>query len=260
MKEENQNKDRQMFQMIKTGFESIVKSLLKPKVELLGAELVTIKGEKGDRGEIGPKGDRGEKGDKGDTGADSTVPGPQGETGGRGPKGEKGDPSTIPGPKGEKGDKGTAGKNGSPDKPEDIVSKLQTVKKQWLSIEAIEGDFNSKVSRPAVVLGSRPLDVLINGISFGIAREINFIGNAVSAEIINGVVTVTVAGGGGGTGYTKETPVGAINGSNVTFTVTHTPVFIVSDGVTLFENVGYTISGLTITMDNPPAQFIRNFY
>lgn len=53
---------------------------------------------------------------------------------------------------------------------------------------------------------------------------------------------------GGGSGVNVETPSGAINGSNVTFIVTHTPKFVVLNQQTLFQNDGYTLSGLTIIM------------
>jgi hypothetical protein len=51
---------------------------------------------------------------------------------------------------------------------------------------------------------------------------------------------------------TKETPSGAFNGSNVTYTLAHTPLASTVDltlmGQVLVEGVDYTISGLTITM------------
>lgn len=63
-----------------------------------------------------------------------------------------------------------------------------------------------------------------------------------------------------GIGYTIETPSGTVNGSNTTFTVTNTPVYLVIDGATYFENAGYTIAGLTITTATEPSSFIRSFY
>lgn len=69
-----------------------------------------------------------------------------------------------------------------------------------------------------------------------------------------------VGGGGGGSAYSIETPSGSVNGSNVTFTVTQTPVYLVSDGATYFDGAGYTIVGLTVTMTVAPTSFIRNFY
>ena len=145
----NLNIERQNFQMKKKGFEDIAKALKeKPevqKVELMGAEIITIKGKKGDKGDNGDKGDEGDKGDsiKGDKGDDSTVCGPKGD------KGDKGDDSIVCGPQGDKGDKGDNGENGengSPDTPQEIISKLQGVREEWLDINAIKGDFNSRVS------------------------------------------------------------------------------------------------------------------
>lgn len=73
-------------------------------------------------------------------------------------------------------------------------------------------------------------------------------------------------GTGGGTGgYTIETPTGSLYNQDtgtggVSFTVTVTPVYIVADGGTYFENLGYTLSGLNVTMTNPVTQFIRSFH
>lgn len=50
---------------------------------------------------------------------------------------------------------------------------------------------------------------------------------------------------------------GAVNGSNVTFTASKVPLYIIADNQTYFEGNGYTISGLTITMDAAPWNFIK---
>ncbi len=131
-------------------------------------------------------------------------------------------------------------------------------------------DFNEIVGaldaeiRPIVIKqfgggNTRPLDVLVNGTNLGGAREINFVGNGVSAEIINGVMTVTVTDSGGG-GFTRETPLGDVNSVNTVFAVTEEPNYVVADGVTYFDGAGYTYSALTITMDIPPSQYIRSYY
>lgn len=65
---------------------------------------------------------------------------------------------------------------------------------------------------------------------------------------------------GGGTGVTFETPVGAVDSSNTSFTVGHIPAYIVIDGASYFENNGYSRSGLTITTIVPPTGFIRSAY
>lgn len=61
-------------------------------------------------------------------------------------------------------------------------------------------------------------------------------------------------------GYTKATPTGSVNGSNITYTVTNEPVYVVADGTTYFDGAGYTYSALSIVMANAPAAFIRYFY
>jgi hypothetical protein len=71
---------------------------------------------------------------------------------------------------------------------------------------------------------------------------------------------VAATGGGGGYVAGVEPPVGTVDGSNTVFTVSNTPKYIISDGITLFENNGYTLAALTITMTVPPQEFIRSFY
>jgi hypothetical protein len=82
------------------------------KVEILGAEILTIKGEKGDFGE---QGERGEKGDNGKDGRNG-IDGKNGKDG-------------------LNGLDGINGKDGSPDTPEQIKNKLLEV---GLKIEDIE--------------------------------------------------------------------------------------------------------------------------
>jgi len=66
----------------------------------------------------------------------------------------------------------------------------------------------------------------------------------------------------GGSGWTIETPTGTLynqdtgtDGLIFTSTVTAKAVFV--DGSTYFDGCGCTISGTTITLDNPATQFIR---
>jgi len=63
--------------------------------------------------------------------------------------------------------------------------------------------------------------------------------------------------GGSGSGVTVETPVGTVNASNTSFVFSATPKWIVSDGITYFQGAGYSLAGLTATMDVAPSQFIR---
>lgn len=52
-------------------------------------------------------------------------------------------------------------------------------------------------------------------------------------------------------------PVGTVNGSNATFTVSATPLYLVSDGIVIFQGLDYSLSGLTITMNLPPSLSLR---
>jgi hypothetical protein len=63
--------------------------------------------------------------------------------------------------------------------------------------------------------------------------------------------------GGGGGGVTVEIPAGTIDSSNTAFTVSATPKWIVSDGITYFNGAGYSITGLNITMELPPSGYLR---
>lgn len=59
-----------------------------------------------------------------------------------------------------------------------------------------------------------------------------------------------------GSGLTKLTPTGTINGTNTVFVFSSAPIAIVSDGVTYFDGQGYTLATLTATMDIAPQGFI----
>lgn len=92
-----------------------------------------------------------------------------------------------------------------------------------------------------------------SGNSFAGIKKIRFVGATVSKS--NDKITITVTGGGGA--LAVETPTGTVNGTNASFTVSATPAYIVSDGITYFDGAGYSIVGTDVTMDIPPSQFIR---
>lgn len=87
------------------------------------------------RGEPGEKGEKGETGESGEPGADGRdgadgLPGIDGADGRAGLDG-------IDGKDGTDGKDGENGKDGSPDTPEQIVTKLQSVKEPWLDASVI---------------------------------------------------------------------------------------------------------------------------
>ena len=66
------------------------------------------------------------------------------------------------------------------------------------------------------------------------------------------------------TGVRFETPLGTINGINTVFTVFNVPKYVIGDGITYFEDNGYTLSGAasgkTVTMEVAPTGFIRSAF
>lgn len=64
-------------------------------------------------------------------------------------------------------------------------------------------------------------------------------------------------GGGGSVTFTQVAPTGAVDGSNVTYTLPSAPsapanLFLFLDGIMQYEGIDYTITGTTITMAASP--------
>lgn len=74
----------------------------------------------------------------------------------------------------------------------------------------------------------------------------------------NQQATITISVSGSGSGVTIETPTGIVNAVNSVFTPTKEPLFVIADGITYFENNGYTWDGTNITMAVPPSEYIRD--
>jgi hypothetical protein len=243
------SRDRQIYQLIKKGIDSLTNFFSSPKVEISGASLITIKGEQGkpgepgQRGNDGKQGERGERGDKGDKG----EKGEKGERGERGEKGEKGDK----GEKGEKGDKGEKGEQGKDGKDLELTDDY--IKKVSYALD--------ERLRPAVVKqfgggNNVPIDAYGPNGLIGGAREIEFTGDGVGTELVNNRLIVTVLGGGAYI-VDDEIPSGAINNSNVLFTLANTPnpstsVKVFLNGQKLVPGTDFTVSGDEITMAVAP--------
>lgn len=60
----------------------------------------------------------------------------------------------------------------------------------------------------------------------------------------------------------SEIPVGSVDGSNATFTVTNTVAFLTVNGQVMTLNVDYTLSGNTITMSvaPPTGSILRSYF
>lgn len=96
----------------------------------------------------------------------------------------------------------------------------------------------------------RPLTIKDEGVSLhDNVASIDLVGPGVAGAVLGDEVTETISGGVG----TPETPVGDINGSNVTFTITAvslTQLFL--NGILQEEGVKFTLSGTTITYTTAP--------
>ena len=148
------------------------------------------------------------------------------------------------------------------DTAEDIRNKLELLKdEERLDKKAIRGLENyDEVAKNAYNAVTR---VISNTRNFYQLLDVpqGYSGQAGKVLKVNASETgLEFASTSGGVGYTIGTPSGSVNSSNVTFTVTSAPVFIISDGITYFENAGYTRSLLTLTLDVPPSSYIRSFY
>lgn len=216
----------------------------------------------GDKGDPGKNGVDGKVGPRGPEGPESkSIRGPQGYPG---LKGEQG----VQGPQGPVGPQGPAASEAN---LEVLLNQLfAKLKEEGIPYEFIKGGpKETKTVRelPSISLfggrsGGRGSMIVRNGtISLGQdIRILNFTGaGATVTRSGEGIVTVDIPTGGGGSGFTLLPATGTINGSNVTFTFTQKPAYIVSDGVWYRENVGWTWSGLTATMIVSPNDDIWGF-
>lgn len=115
--------------------------------------------------------------------------------------------------------------------------------------------------RTAPFIGpSRGVFLYINGVKKGLVNSLDIVGSGVATSVVNGLLTITITGGSGGTSI--ETPTGTINGVNTSFTVSNEPKYIIVDGVSKFSTLHYTYLAGTITITDgaPPTQFIRSVY
>lgn len=138
---------------------------------------------------------------------------------------------------------------------EQIADNLDNLPKEWLHIDHIRGDFNTKI-KPVIVPPYKPeIRVFDSSNNEYYVDRINFTGNGVSVvKMGDRVVSVVIAGGGVGTVYT-ETPTGLINGSNTVYTTLHpiTNVFSFAVNGQFLHPEEYTTDGNEITFINPLA-------
>lgn len=140
-----------------------------------------------------------------------------------------------------KGKRGKPGRDGASIAPEKVIEVLKDKK---FGIEHVEGlrqtlSVLENFKRSGGVRGGG--DTVVAGSGVTITNTVN--GNKQISATASGSVYYT--------------PTGTVNSVNTTFTVTAQPSSVIADGTIYFEGAGYTYLAGTITMSNPPSQYIR---
>jgi hypothetical protein len=128
-----------------------------------------------------------------------------------------------------------------------IQNVVDTIKEQKLNIDHISGlrDTIDKLGREASKSGY----IHGGGDTVAAGTGVAITTNSQGQRVISVVSSAP----------TPLTPTGAVNGVNASFVVASRPSSVISDGITYFENSGYTYAALTITLDVPPSQYIRYY-
>lgn len=122
----------------------------------------------------------------------------------------------------------------------------------------------STTSTQITVTASGAVNFRANGQTYLTTSTIGFTAgtNITLTTSTDGTYTINAissSSSGGGVLF-EEDASGTVNGSNVTFTTAHTPIFMSVSGQTMTNGDGYTLSGLTETFSNAPFQIPHSFY
>lgn len=154
---------------------------------------------------------------------------------------------------GKDGKDGQDGADGSPDTGDEIVNKINS-SDSLIGKKSIEGleDLEKKVDTMPTgrVGGAKGFTLYVNGVKKLLtAQTLNITGTGVSYNFANGRNDVTITGGSGSFGILAAT--GTIDDANTAFTFASEPVVVVVNGATYRNGAGATISGTSVTLDNP---------
>lgn len=234
------------------------------KVELLGAEVITIKGKDGENGD---KGDKGEKGDKGDMG-EQGIQGIQGIQGEQGIKGDKGNDGYtpikgvdyfdgLPGQKGEKGEKGEKGADGK-SVSEELIAKFEKKIKDtesnllWVNNGAVKSVTGSGVDNTdpqnPVITGGSSITLQTNGTPNGDQTLLNLKQGSNVTITDDGLGGVTINSTGGGTPGGLNTQMQYNNGGTFGGVAG-----LITNGVNVYVSPG--IFNFMDTTDTVPSMF-----
>lgn len=223
--------------------------------EVADGQEIRVKGVKGDKGDDGLQGIPGAQGPQGPQGIQGPI-GQQGEQGARGERGFNGSAGSSgsigeAGPEGPPGPKGDKGDAGSPDTGEDIVRKHRELPVEHrISYDELRDRPNFEtLARGRSGFGDQ-LAIRVNGtlLQSGV-KVVDFVGSGWTiTDLGGGVASVQKVAGSTNTVYT-ETPSGAIDGSNKTYTTAHSITTIYSFAINgIFIHPGdYSVIGSTIT-------------
>ncbi len=148
-----------------------------------------------------------------------------------------------------------------------VEAKFKDVSKM---LEDYRVEFNQRIESSIGRGGSMNRQILVGGnnpltryTDYNIIAGTNVTITTANDDVKRRVnLTIVASGGGGGANF--ETPVGSVDDSNTTFTVTNTPLYIIVNGVVYFEGTGLftSYSAPTITLSSPVGVggFIRSAY
>ena len=268
--------------MERPSLDSIFKNLPKSFAEKPVDEMEVVK-----KALRGPKGDKGDKGDPGKD-ADHEVlaekliepvameiisdeefremvkgePGKDGKDGKDGTNGEDGEDATfdvyeiaakvkelLPEPAEAK-----------TDTPKEIIEKINKSRGSKIKKEKVEGfDDIESMARTAQhqvqnfisLGGNRATKIKVNGVVYTGVDTLSFTSGVTATPVGDGTTLNLAVSGGSSTTFYTETPSGAIDGANTSYTVAHTITTIFSfaiNGQYLHPTADYTFTGTTITM------------
>lgn len=147
---------------------------------------------------------------------------------------------------------GTNGKDGSPDTPQEIAQKINTLKKEidWKVLKNVP-DMASKIG------GGQDVAVYDEGSNLtNILKQLHFVGAGVTAtQLSDGVIVVTIPGGGGSANLVTESVTAVQSGNNVTIDLTqlahtYSAIQFVSRNGQIQTPTNWSVVGDVLTLQN----------
>lgn len=255
VEEELEDKIETGVSTVRDLLEAMKTRLTTPVIQLLGldeAKVVTVRGKDGKNGRDGKDGKDGAPGPRGEVG-------PAGRDGVDGTDGNDGRDG-VDGKNGKPGKDGAPGKEGSPDTPAQVRDKLETLegdgrldKSAIKGLEEIEKEAKKTKLTPTI-FGRPALNLYVDGQKQGAIQYLNLIAGTnvtLTYSRAHGRNDITISATGTGGGLSLLAATGTVDDSNVSFTFPSAPTLVVVNGAAYRHGKGATISGTSVTLDNP---------